>query len=65
MKILILTELWKESQGWCQSMFSKGGDSLRVIFPQGATKENKALLIAAALFIEFRFFERRSKNQAK
>ena len=54
--IKVITELWKESQGCCQSMYGRGNDSLRVVFPQGATKENKALLMAAALFIEFRFF---------
>ena len=38
------------------------GDNFRVIFPLGATKEHKALLMAAALFLDYRFFEKGSDD---
>ena len=38
------------------------GDSFRIVFPQGTTAENKALLMAAAVFLDYIFFEKGSEG---
>jgi hypothetical protein len=41
---------------------SDSTDCFRIPFPEGATPEDKALLLASIIFIDFRFFEINRKD---
>jgi len=50
--------LQKRSQGCVQAEISNA-DNFSLNFPANATKEDKALLMAAVLFLDFRYFEQK------
>ena len=53
-----LVEFWKESQGCCKAMAGMG-DNFRVVFPPNFSNQDKALLTAAAIFLDYTYFGRR------
>jgi len=57
-----VSTLQKRSQGCLQSAMSDA-DNFSVFFPPKATKEDKALIMAAVIFLDFRYFEENPKKQ--
>ena len=51
-----VSNLTKKTAGCCTAMISNA-DNFAVYFPQNAPREDKALLMCAAIFIDFRYFE--------
>jgi len=56
-----IANLQKRSPGCCTSLLTDA-DNFSVQFPSNATKEDKALLMATALFIDSRFFNESGAN---
>ncbi|CAK70028.1 unnamed protein product (macronuclear) [Paramecium tetraurelia] len=52
-----ISELWKESAGFCNALCDVDATNFRLLFPMQASSRQKALLLAAALFIDFNYFE--------
>jgi len=55
--------LQKKSPGCLKAMISNS-DNFSVHFPANATKEDKALLMCAVLFLDFRYFEEKQQKQS-
>jgi Scramblase len=51
-----VSHLTKKSKGCLKAMISDA-DNFDLVFPPGATWQQKALLIASTLFIDYRLFE--------
>jgi hypothetical protein len=58
----ILSTLVKKSPG-CVAAAISDADNFSLNFPAKATKEDKALLLAAVLLLDFRYFEEKGGNQ--
>jgi len=56
-----LSHLQKRSPGCCQAAVSDTAN-FSITFPQEATKEDKALIMAAVIFMDYRFFEEKPKQ---
>jgi len=54
---MIVGAVQKKTAGCCASMTTLA-DNYAVTFPNNTTVEDKALLTATALFIDYQFFER-------
>jgi len=59
-----LSELKKKSAG-CLKAAMSDADNFSLVFPADATKEDKAVLLAATLFLDFRHFEENPQQQKK
>ena len=57
----VLSSLQKRSQGCVKAMVSDS-DNFVLSFPNKATEADKALLMSAVLFVDFRHFENNGKN---
>jgi len=57
----IVAGLRKKSPGCVAAMVSEA-DNFSVHFPANATKEDKALIMCAVMFLDFRFFEEKTSN---
>lgn len=53
--------MWKVSAGCLKSCLSDT-DCFKVAFPYGSSATDKALLIAATLFIDYQYFETNPRN---
>jgi len=60
----IVAGIQKKSPGCLQAMVSDA-DNFSVHFPANSTKEDKALIMCAVLFLDFRYFEENQKNDNK
>lgn len=58
----VVAGLQKRSPGCARAMISNA-DNFSLHFPNNATKEDKALLMAAVLFLDFRYFEQKHQPQ--
>ncbi|CAD8162825.1 unnamed protein product [Paramecium pentaurelia] len=58
-----ISELWKESAGFCNALCNVDATNFRLMFPQQSTSRQKVLLLAAALFIDFNYFEESPQDQ--
>lgn len=56
-----VANLIKKTPGCCTAMVSNA-DNFTVEFPQNAPREDKALLMCAALFLDFRYFEEKKSS---
>ncbi|KAM3147318.1 hypothetical protein pb186bvf_000569 [Paramecium bursaria] len=57
-----VSEIWKESPGFCAALCTDS-ENFRIIFPQGSNGKEKALLLAATLFIDYNYFETSPADQ--
>ena len=57
----VLSTLQKRSPGCAKAMFSEA-DNFACHFPANATKEDKALIMCAVMFLDFRYFEEKPNN---
>jgi len=58
----VVSTLQKRSPGCAKAMVSDA-DNFALNFPANATKEDKALLMCAVLFLDFRHFEQKANQQ--
>jgi hypothetical protein len=58
----VISTLQKRSPGCAKAMLSDA-DNFAVNFPANATKEDKALIMASVIFLDFRYFEEKPNNQ--
>jgi hypothetical protein len=56
--------MWKVSAG-CFKAFVSDSDCFKVAFPKNASPEDKALIMAATIFIDYRYFEENKNNAAQ
>jgi len=60
----VISTLQKRSPGCLKAMMSDS-DNFSINFPVTATKEDKALIMSAVLFLDFRYFEEKPKKTTK
>lgn len=60
----IVSHLLKKSSGCLKSCIGDS-DNFSLGFPLRATPEDKTLLMAAALFLDFMYFENKDKNSSE
>jgi hypothetical protein len=60
----VVSSIKKKSPGCLQAMVSDS-DNFAVHFPANATKEDKALLMCVALFLDYRYFEEKGGAQGQ
>jgi hypothetical protein len=53
--------MWKVSAG-CFKAWVSDADCFKIAFPSNATPEDKALLVAATILIDYRYFEENNKS---
>ncbi|CAD8083167.1 unnamed protein product [Paramecium primaurelia] len=54
----VVAPMLKQVKTWCNSDSTSYTDNISVMFPLKASKEDKALILAATIMIEFMYFER-------
>lgn len=59
-----LCDMWKVSAGCCKACVSDA-DCFKVPFPQNASPEDKALILAATIFIDYRYFEENDNKRTE
>jgi hypothetical protein len=55
----VISNIKKKSPGCLKAAFSDA-DNFAIHFPKGATSEDKALIMAATLFMDYRYFEEKA-----
>jgi len=59
-----VSTLQKRSPGCAKAMFSEA-DNFACHFPANATAEDKALIMSAVMFLDFRYFEEKPNKEAQ
>ena len=59
----IVSTLEKRNPGCFRACYTNS-DDFSLVFPAGISTEDKALLLAAALFVDYRYFENPQKENA-
>ncbi|CAD8211947.1 unnamed protein product [Paramecium pentaurelia] len=58
----VVAPMKKEAKGCCQN-WADFTDNISVVFPQNASKEDKALILAATIFFDYMYFENKDGPQ--
>lgn len=55
--------MMKKSAGCFAAYIGDDADNFSCLFPPGCTPEGKALILAATIFLDYRYFEDKKGNQ--